>query len=68
MPGKCLGKQACVVTTQMKTEKPKMAKNISKSWNGVKVRTMVCSWERKTRASRRESRVKGSLETRAVNF
>lgn len=45
-----------------------MAANITKSWNGVKVRIAVHSWKRKANARRRESRVKESLETLGVNF
>ena len=45
-----------------------MAANITKSWNRVKVRIAVHTWKRKASASRRESRVKESLETLGVNF
>ena len=65
--------QAYIVTNtqhpihiQMKAKKTKMTTN--KSWNGVKVRIAVYSWERKTSASRRELRMKENLETLGVNF
>lgn len=52
----------------MKAKTTKMTANITKSWNGVKVRIAVCSWERRTSASRRELRMKENLETLGVNF